>query len=147
MDVKVDMQGCGLGKDVADLQFELGVKTSAAGESVASTHGRMRQLILPFSVEATAHGRMICLSCLYAVASIRTWLPLRCCLYTHGRMSCLYAVASTLLLLRCCLYTYGRMSCLYTHETTLLPLRCCLYTHVSTLLPLYARLCCHGVVG
>jgi hypothetical protein len=41
MDVKVDVQGCGLGEDVADLRLELGVKNSAAGESVAFTHGRM----------------------------------------------------------------------------------------------------------
>ncbi len=30
IDVKVDTQGCGLGEDIADLRFELGVTSSAA---------------------------------------------------------------------------------------------------------------------
>jgi hypothetical protein len=34
IDVKVDTQGCGLGEDVSDLRFELGVESSAAETKV-----------------------------------------------------------------------------------------------------------------
>ena len=41
IDVEVDTQGCGLGEDVADLRFELGVKSRAAEVEVVLAVLRM----------------------------------------------------------------------------------------------------------
>ena len=55
IDAKVDTQGCGLGENVADLRFELGVKSSAAEAELVLVVLRM------FNSREAAKNRSVCI--------------------------------------------------------------------------------------
>ena len=55
IDAKVDTQGCGLGENVADLRFELGVKRSAAEAELVLVVLRM------FNSREAAKNRSVCI--------------------------------------------------------------------------------------